>query len=153
MLPAYFFGPATTCLGCPQAYISQEGRNGQTPPCCFDVTLPTTLTPFLPLESQDGSHLATSPRMAQGSTRCINATTVQPADRHEARTTLPPSLSMLVSRELQRLGQHSAAEIEHFKQFETQTVQLDLPYCRAGVCHHEGCTHSPQQTQPSTQSV
>lgn len=50
-------------------------------------------------------------------------------------------------------GQHSAAEIEHFKQFETQAVQLDLPYCRAGVCHHEGCTHSPQQTQPSMQSV
>ena len=50
-------------------------------------------------------------------------------------------------------GQHSAAEIEHFKQFETQAVQLDLPYCRAGVCHHEGCTHPPQQTQPSMQSV
>ena len=30
-------------------------------------------------------------------------------------------------------------------------MQLDLPYGRAGVCHHECCTHSPQQVEQSTE--
>ena len=47
-------------------------------------------------------------------------------------------------------GNHGAAEIGHFKKWILRlTEQLDLPYCKAGVCAHEGCTHSPLRIAPT----